>query len=54
VRRSAALLSTEFAGRRAGVGYSAVVIGTTGVASPASRTISRAKPHHVVSPAAVQ
>src|SRR5262249_39395332 len=41
------LSSTEFAGRRAGVGYSRVAIGTIAALSP---RMARAKPYQVVSP----
>ena len=54
VRCSFSVDSTEFIGRFAAVGYSAVLMAFTGVDSPLSRTISRANPHQVVSPAAVR
>src|SRR5437868_517851 len=53
VRSKAAQSSRELAGRRAGVGYSAVAIGSTRAEGPPSfwliAKISRANPHQVTS-----
>ena len=46
--------NVELCGLLAGVGYWALGIGTTTVASPAVLKISRAKPHHEVRPEAVR